>query len=206
MDVGLNTIPRTAVKATLHGLRLPLVGIETVTGQRGNESWAPAVMFEGFEASAKQLLGSFLRDDELVDEGRVQEARVNALRQSVELEVEAQRIRAEADRELHARRDKATRRREDAEATAARREEAIERDREEQERRVERSLAEQAVAAQQTAEAREVRVEDTERRARLTRVEQEAAALHDESKAVRSTKTAHELADAVDGHKSKRKR
>ena len=85
----LNTIPRTAVKATLLGLRLPICGVEALTGQTGNASWPPAIAFEGFEAGVKQVVGSFLRDDELVDEGRVQQAKVTELRRAVELEVQA---------------------------------------------------------------------------------------------------------------------
>ena len=56
----LNTIPRTAVKATLLGLRLPICGVEALTGQTGNASWPPAIAFEGFEAGVKQVVGSFL--------------------------------------------------------------------------------------------------------------------------------------------------
>ena len=78
----LNTIPRTAVRATLLGLRLPICGVEVLTGQTGNASWPPAMAFEGFEAGMKQVVGSILRDEELVDEGRIQQAKVTELRRA----------------------------------------------------------------------------------------------------------------------------
>ena len=47
----------------------------------------------GFEAEVKQVVGSMLRDGELVEEGRVQQARVTELRRAVELEVQADQKR-----------------------------------------------------------------------------------------------------------------
>ena len=42
----------------------------------------------------KQVVGSILRDEELVDEGRIQQAKVTELRRAVELEVRADQTRA----------------------------------------------------------------------------------------------------------------
>ena len=172
----LNTIPRTAVKATLLGLRLPICGVEALTGQTGNASWPPAIAFEGFEAGVKQVVGSFLRDDELVDEGRVQQAKVTELRRAVELEVQADQTRAAGARELRERRARAKEERTKAEQDALRREQMIERDKRAAEQRVERELAEKAAAIEATAQRRDKRVTAVERDASLTRVEQESAA------------------------------
>ena len=99
-DRALDTIPRTAVRVTLLGLRLPICGVEVLTGQTRNASWPPAIVFGGFEAEVKQVVGAMLRDGELVEEGRVQQAKVTELRRAVELEVQADQERAAGDREL----------------------------------------------------------------------------------------------------------
>jgi soluble cytochrome b562 len=125
VTVQLNTIPRTAVKATLQGLRLPICGVEILTRQTRNESWPPAIAFEGFEAGVKQIVGSILRDEELVEEGRVQQAKVTELRRAVDLEVRADQKRAAGDRELRERQAQVEEERTKAEQNAARREQVI---------------------------------------------------------------------------------
>ena len=200
----LNTIPRTAVKATLLGLRLPICGVEALTGQTGNASWPPAIAFEGFEAGVKQVVGSFLRDDELVDEGRVQQAKVTELRRAVELEVQADQKRAAGARELRERRARAKSERAKAEQDARRREQLIERDKRAAEERVERELAEKAAAIEATAQRRDKRVTAAERDASLTRVEQESAAVAQQRRAVQATKAASNAGDALERKKAQR--
>ena len=200
----LNTIPRTAVKATLLGLRLPICGVEALTGQTGNASWPPAIAFEGFEAGVKQVVGSFLRDDELVDEGRVQQAKVTELRRAVELEVQADLTRAAGARELRERRARAKEERTKAEQDALRREQMIERDKRAAEQRVERDLAEKAAAIEATAQRRDKRVAAVERDASLTRVEQQSAAVARQRRAVQATKAASTAGDALERKKAQR--
>ncbi len=200
----LNTIPRTAVKATLLGLRLPICGVEALTGQTGNASWPPAIAFEGFEAGVKQVVGSILRDEELVDEGRIQQAKVTELRRAVELEVQADQTRAAAARELRERRARAKEERTKAAQDALRREQMIERDKRAAEQRVERELAEKAAAIEATAQRRDKRVAAVERDASLTRVEQESAAVARQRRAVQATKAANNAGDALERKKAQR--
>ena len=200
----LNTIPRTAMKATLMGLRLPICGVEALTGQSGNASWPPAIAFEGFEAGMKQVVGSILRDGELVEEGRVQQAKVAELRRAVELEVRADQKRAAGERELRERQARAKEERDKAEQDALRRELMIERDKRAAEQRVERELAEKAAAVDATAERRDKRVAAAERDASLTRVEQESTALAQQRRAVRATKAASDASDALERKKTQR--
>jgi hypothetical protein len=202
--VQLNTIPRTAVKATLLGLRLPICGVEALTGQTGNASWPPAIAFEGFEAGVKQVVGSILRDEELVDEGRIQQAKVTELRRAVELEVQADQTRAAGARELRERRARAKEERTKAAQDALRREQMIERDKRAAEQRVERELAEKAAAIEATAERRDKRVAAVERDASLTRVEQESAAVARQRRAVQATKAANNAGDALERKKAQR--
>lgn len=200
----LNTIPRTAVKATLLGLRLPICGVEALTGQTGNASWPPAIAFEGFEAGVKQVVGSILRDEELVDEGRIQQAKVTELRRAVELEVQADQTRAAGARELRERRARAKEERTKAAQDALRREQMIERDKRAAEQRVERELAEKAAAIEATAQRRDKRVAAVERDASLTRVEQESAAVARQRRAVQATKAANNAGDALERKKAQR--
>ena len=200
----LNTIPRTAVKATLLGLRLPICGAEVLTGQKENASWPPAMAFEGFEAGVKQVVGSILRDEELVDEGRIQQAKLIELRRAVELEVRADQKRAAGDRELRERQARAKDERSKAEQDALRREQVIERDQRAAKQRVARELGKKAAAIEATAQQRGKRVTAAEREASLTRVDQESAALKQQRRALQATKAAGNVSDALERKKAQR--
>lgn len=101
------TFPRMALTGALQWLRLPVSGLELATGQRGNPTWPPALAFGEFEAGVKQLVGSILRDDGLVEEGRVRQTEVAELRRAVGRKVQADQQRADAHRELEEDRAKA---------------------------------------------------------------------------------------------------
>ena len=200
----INTIPRTAMKATLVGLRLPICGIEVLTGQTKNASWPPAVAFEGFEAGVKQVVGSILRDSELVEEGRLQQAKVTELRRAVDLEVQAEQKRAAGDRELRERLARAEDERNKAEQDARRREQVVQRDKRAAEQRVEREVGEKATAIAATAQRTAKRVTAVERDARLTRIDQESTAVAQQRRAVRATKAAGNASAALERKKAQR--
>jgi soluble cytochrome b562 len=202
--VQLNTIPRTAMRATLMGLRLPICGAEVLTGQKENASWPPAMAFEGFEAGVKQVVGAILRDEELVDEGRIQQAKVTELRRAVELEVRADQKRAAGDRELREQQARADEERKKAEQDALRREQAIERDQRAAEQRVAQELGKKAAAIEATAQQRDKRVTAAEREASLTRVDQESTALKQQRRAVRAKKAAGDASDELERKKAER--
>src|SRR5205807_157549 len=133
----ITSIPRQLVKTSLRSVRLPLTAVETVTGQRGAEHpWPPAMIFETFEAGVKQVLGTILRDPELVDEARVQQAKLGQLRQAEMLEAEAELRRQQADAEFAEKHETIEARRQRIEREADERERAIERDKAAAERRV----------------------------------------------------------------------
>jgi soluble cytochrome b562 len=204
VTVQINTIPRTAMKATLLGLRLPLCGIEVLTGQTRNSSWPPAVAFEDFEAGVKQVVGSILRDEELVEEGRVQQAKVTELRRAVELEVQADQKRAAADRELREQLARAEDERKRAEQEALRREQVVQRDKRAAEQRVDREVSEKATTIAATAQRTAKRVTAAEREAKLTRIDQESTAVAQQRRAVRATKAAGNASDALERKKAQR--
>lgn len=109
----INLIPRTTVRLSLSAARLPLTASEVVFGHRGEEEWPPALAFEALEAGVKQVAGGLLRDDVLVDEGRLVRAKVDRLRQASTLETEAEQRRQDTTDEFETRRhqnaEKATR-------------------------------------------------------------------------------------------------
>jgi hypothetical protein len=187
-------------------MRLPLTGVETITRQRGNDSWPPAIAFEAFAASAKQVVGSILRDDALVDEGRIQQAKVAELRQALELEVEADQTRAQADAQLEARREQSEQERKRVEEQARQREQAIEREKAAAEQQAARDAREKAETVGKIDQLREKRVTATERQARLVRVNEESAVLAQQRQAVKAKDTAVKAAQAVEQKKAARKR
>lgn len=120
----LSTIPRNMVRIYLQGLRLPLSSLEAFTGHRDDQAWPPALAFEGFEAGAKLVVGSVLRDAQLVDEARIQQAKLDELRRACALEVKADQTRAAADAQAEARLAQVQQRHEQADAQADKLEEA----------------------------------------------------------------------------------
>ena len=200
-----NTISRTALRTWLSGLRLPITGVEALTGQSRNKAWPPALAFESFEADAKQFIGSMTRDDELVDEGRVQRAKVSELRRASELEVQAEQKRADADDELQQRRNQVRQKRKAAERQARQRKVAAEQDKRSAEQKTRRQIDKKAVKAKQAAGRRQSRVAATERKTRLTAIQRESAALRSQRRAVTATKTASKTATALKRKQSQRR-
>jgi len=88
-------VPRTVVRTWLSAARLPLRAVQVVAHGSDQETEWPAVLaYESFEANVKQLTGSVLRDDELVQEGRTIQAKVGQLRTAAQLETIAERRKA----------------------------------------------------------------------------------------------------------------
>ena len=85
--------PGAVVRASLGIARLPLTAVETIAGRsQDGAAWPPALVFESFKSGAKQVAGSLLGDDTLVEEGRLGQAKVAQLRKAAEMEaVAAQR-------------------------------------------------------------------------------------------------------------------
>jgi hypothetical protein len=195
------------VKTSLRGIRLPLTAVETVTGQSrdADHPWPPAMVFETFEAGVKQVLGTILRDPELVDEARVQQAKLGQLRQAEMLEAEAELRRQQADAEFAEKHETIEQRRQRIEREAEERERAIERDKAAAERRVREQAREKEEASAKANAVREKAVTKKERQARLTRVNAEADAVSQEKRAVDAATVALAVDDALERKKAQRK-
>ncbi len=140
-------IPRTIVCTWLRTARLPLDAVEAVV-RRGEHDieWPPAIVFDSFEASVKQLAGSIFRDDELTQDGRVGQTRVAQLRKAIELDTVAAQHKVQADAEFEQRRQADERHRQEVEKQADQREAALERERAEKKRRAAEDDAREAQA------------------------------------------------------------
>jgi colicin import membrane protein len=202
----LQRIPRSVVRTWLRTARLPLDAVESVA-RRGEHDveWAPALAFDSFEASVKQIAGSILRDEELVQEGRVAQARVGQLRKAVELDALAEQRKAEADAEYQQRRAADEQRRRRVEQQAAAREAELEREQREKQRRLDEEQRRKREQAARVENLEEKVVEKQERAAKSTRISAEREALQHERDAVSAKKRVTNLDDKIEENKATRK-
>ena len=198
-------ITTTIVNTTLQGLRLPLTAVEQVTNKSGSKSWPPAVAYESFEAEAKKVLGSLLRDDELVREGRLLQAKVRELAEAERLETKAEQKRIEADAKLEQRQESAEAARQRVEKQTAQREQQLQKEKAERERKVREEARRREESAAKAAQARDKVVTAQERQAERTRLAEESAALAKRSEALAATKRAQTLDTVLEAKKAQRK-
>jgi hypothetical protein len=202
----LQRIPRTFVCTWLRTARLPLTAVEAVV-RRGEHDveWAPALAFDSFEATVKQLAGSILHDAELAQEGQVAQARVGQLRKAVELDAVAEQRKTQADAEFEQRRHADEERRRQVEQQAAQREAALERERADKKRRVAEEDARKRNQAARVEAAEEKVVAREERAARATRIAAEREALEHERDAVAAKGRVTEIDEKLEDTKTARK-
>ena len=183
----VRTLPRAVVQSWLSTVRLPITAAEAVLRRgKDNDEWPPALAFASFEASVKQGVGSVLRDQELVDGGRLASARVVQLRKAAELETGAQSKRAEANSEFQSRLDADEQRRAEVEEQAQRRQEQIANEAEQRKQQVESAGDEAERTARELEAKQHQHVERTERAADRTRVHTERAALLEQRQAAKA--------------------
>lgn len=192
--MSMQQIPRTVVRTWLRAARLPVSVAERVVQRDGSSrTFAPAVAFDTVDADVRQLVGTLLRDDELVQEGRLRQAKVAQLRDAAQLEAEAERRRIEADAEFERRREADEQQRERVRQQAEQREAEAERLRIERERKAAAKAAKEAEAARQAKAAADKAVAKQERAARATRITAEQRALAEEREAVEAAGKVVEL-------------
>lgn len=201
----ITALPRTIIKAGLQGLRLPLTAVERVTNHADASAWPPAVAYEAFEAEAKMVIGSLIRDDELVREGRLQRAKVNELAEAERLQTEAEQKRQAADAAFEAREESLDEARARAEEQARRREQQVAEERAAKERAVREETERRKDAAARSAAAVNKAVTAQEREARRTRVAEESAAVAKRSQALNAEKRVQTLDAALEAKKNQRK-
>ena len=202
----LQRIPRTVVRTWLRTARLPLTAVEAVVRRGEHDAeWAPAIAFDSFEATVKQIAGSILRDEELAQEGQVAQARVGRLRNAVELDAVAEQRKAQADAEFRQRRQADEQRRREVERQTAEREAALERERAEKKRRADENERRKREQAAQVETVEDKMVARQDRAARATRVAAEREALQHEREAVGAKGVVTDIDEALEESKAARK-
>lgn len=203
----IRELPRTALQQYLSFTRLPLTAVERIfrRGEQGAAPWAPALLFEGFEATVKDVAGSVWRDDVLRRDASLQRTRVAELRRAGQLEAEAKATRAQADDELAARRAEAEEQREEAGDRAEANRARLERERADAERRVEEKAAEEQRRIDDAAAAERDRLEREERAAEAARLEAEREALAERRDALETADEADRLDQAAAATRARRR-
>lgn len=199
------SFPRTVIGTALTAVRLPLTAAERIAGQTSNEEWPPSLVFAGAEATVETVLGSLLHDQELLERGRLRQARVTQLREAVELQTLAEQQRAKANTTFEQRQQAAAQRHDQVEDTTERREQQVEQKAAQEKARVRKTAAARKRAVEESAAATEKRLDRQERAGRLAALDAETEALDARRDAVKSTAKADLVDEALDATREERK-
>ena len=199
----MTAVPRTVVGAYLKVARLPIDVASRVTGRA--ENWPPTLAFDRFEANVDTVLGGLLKDERLIDRGRLLQARAEELRRAATLRTVAEEERLVAKTQLENKRSQAEQQREEAERRAEEREQEVARQAQARIREVEQNAAAKAAAVRQTQAAQEKATARQERKAKQQALGKEVEALTKAKDAVEADETAALVEDAIEGSKAARK-
>jgi len=172
MTMQIQQIPRTAVRTGFRAARLPLTVAETVF--RRDDEWLPTRAYETVESRFKQVIGRAVHDDELVEEGILEQAKTVQLGKAATLESQAERERhlADASFEEHRKADEEQRQRIAKQAEERKR--AAQQKRAEEKRQADAAREEQARQAQITADEQQAARERAQARREASQAENEA--------------------------------
>jgi len=199
------TLPRSVLAAYLQAGRLPLTAAQRLAKQQGNEEWPPALVFEGFQGSVESVVGSLLRDEELVDKGRLRQAKVAQLREAIELKTVAEQKQAAAASKFKQRERQIDQRREQAAKQAEQREQQVETQAEKRKREAQEAAERKAATARRAKAAQEKAAERRARADRTAALDAETRALRLAEQAVEADETVEVISDSIDGNKAVRK-
>jgi hypothetical protein len=198
-------LPRAATSAYLHILRLPLTAAQRVAGGRIDETSAPALAFESFEARVESGVGALLRDEQLLDSARLRREKVAKLRKATVLETAADEQRKDAEQKFQSQREKAEQQREDAARRAEQREADLERNAELHEQKVADKAAKKKAAARRAKAKQDEMIDRQERAAKVDALDAESEALEAAKDAVEAKQTVEVVNDTLEGQKEARK-
>lgn len=201
----LQLIPRITVRTALNATRLPLTAAEAIFGKSEDQEWPPAIAWEKFEGSVKQVAGTVLRDDELVEEGKLIHAKAAQLAQAADLEAMAEQHRVEAESTFQARRQADEQRRRAIEDEAKHKQQQLEQAKAEKKRAAEAEARQAKAAARKAEQAAEKAVARDERRAKTVALEAERDAVAAERKAVKAESTLLDVEETLESTRQARK-
>jgi|1185.fasta_scaffold646488_2 hypothetical protein len=182
------TITGTVVRAGCAAARLPLDLAEHQILGEERADWPPVMLFDTVQSGIKQLVGSLTRDDDLVQEGRLQRARVAELRKAVALETVAASRREAADADHDARVQADEERRQEIAAAEAEQRRAAREQRDADQQRAEADLEAQRTAAAKADDAARAAAERADRADAAERIKAEKAAVAKKRRAVAAEK------------------
>jgi hypothetical protein len=203
MTMQIRQIPKRAVRTGFRAARLPLTVAETVL-QRDDE-WLPTRAYDTVEARFKQIVGRAVRDDELVEEGILEQEKTMQLSKAAALESSAEHEKELADASFEQRRKADDEEREQVAEQAAERKRAAERERAEKKQQAEAAATEKKRAAQTAQAATENAVDKQERQARSAKVKAEREAVHEERRAVEAEKEVRKTEKKLEAAKAARR-
>lgn len=198
-------LSRTLVRTTFEVARLPLHAVERVVHRDDAREWPPTLAFDGIGGAVKQVVGSITRDDELVREGRLAQARVTELRRAASLQALAEQQRLQADREYQQRVETEEQRRVEAADQARARKAAVERQEAERKRQAEEEARRKEAAARQVEQSMQQDVVAEERAARAAEVAAGQQAVRKAKSAVTAKAKVVELEEEIEATKAARK-
>jgi hypothetical protein len=200
----ITALPRAAVTGWLDAVRLPVTAAARLTHHTDDETWAPVLAFDAFEAQVMSVAGTVLRDESLRQDATTAQKRVDRLRDAVVLEAEAEERRVQADQQLAQRRQAAEQHATAAEERAEDRQERIEAEEAATKRSVRQQTDAQKQQAKKAEQATQKRIDDRERAAEQKRLQAERKALAERKKAVEAKGKTLELDKAARATKAKR--
>jgi hypothetical protein len=203
MTMQIRQIPRNAVRTGFRAARLPLTVAETVL--RREEEWLPTRAYETIESRFKQVIGRAVRDDELVEEGILEQAKTVQLGKAATLESQAQHDRERADAAFEERRNADEKERQRVAKQAEERKRAADEKRAEKKQQIDAAAAEKAGAAQMAQAATEKALGKQKRDTRREKVEAEREAVKEERRAVEAERGVRQADKEVEAAKAARR-
>lgn len=201
----IDDIPRTMVRTSLQAARLPLTTLERVMNRDKRAQWPAAMFFDGYAAGVKQLVGGMLRDQELVEEGRLEQAKLAQLRRAGSLEATADERRARADAEFQQRQERDEQLREEVANRAAKRAADIEQAAADKQRRADRTKRQKAAAAKKAERLTTQARASSTRQAKRTAISAERGALSTTKRALAADAKVAKLDGRIKANKAARK-
>jgi hypothetical protein len=202
--MNVQTLPRTLINTYLSVARLPLHAVAKASGQQDNQQWPPALAFEGFEATVESVLGSLLRDDQLLESGRVRQAKVAQLRKAAQLEAVAGSERELARQQFNESRESAQAKRQAAQQRADERARELQGEAQQREAQAERTAAKQAAGVRKAKAAVDQVIDRQERAATTQALNKEAEALKKQRDALDAAETVAVIDETIEGSKEAR--
>ena len=194
----LMKLPRAAIEAQLRLLRMPITVFEAVTRRDEGGSMADETRDNFVDEAVgrgKLLLGTLLRNDDLVSQGRLQQAKARERSEAQAAEAVAERREKQATEEFARRQGEAARRKVAVAREESVRKSEIERERAEAQRRVDEEARRRKSTVQAAEEARDDVADRIEDRARQERSQKLLKAAAEEKAAEKARDRADLLSD-----------